>query len=338
MKKPYLFPGLLLFTLSLFGQAKIDSLIQQGVYLHDAGQYDKAIEIYKKALAMDPNSDLANYEISYTYMSAKDYENSIKHSSKVIELNKDYVLQAYLTKGSSLDYLGKTNESIKLFEKGLKKFGDDHLLYYNLGYDYYKINNYDKAEEAFFNAIKTNPTHASSHLMLAQLMADLNKNVQSLLCLHYFLLLEPNTERSKTAFRLLEKQFGGNVEKDKEKPNQINILVGIDQMDSEFGPANLMISMLEASKSIEENKGKSEEQLFVENTKSFFEILGELKKNKNKGLWWDFYVPFFNDLASSDHIDTFCYYITQSSKDKSLEWLQNNNPKIVLFDQWLKEK
>jgi tetratricopeptide (TPR) repeat protein len=338
MKKFSSILGLFLFTTSLFGQTKIDSLIQQGVYLHDAGQYDKAIEIYKQALAIDPNSDIANYEISFSYMSAKDYENSIKHSNKVIELNKDYVLQAYLTKGSSLDYLGKTNESIKLFEKGLKKFGDNYLLYYNLGYDYYKIKNYDKAEEAFANAIKTNPNHASSHLILAQLMADLNKNVQSLLCLNYFLLLEPNTERSKTAFRLLEKQFGGNVEKDKEKPNQINILIGADQMDSEFGPANLMISMLQASNYTEENKGKSEDQLFIENTKSFFNILGELKKDKNKGLWWNFYVPFFNDLANSDHIETYCYYITQSSKDKSIEWLKNNNPKIVLFDQWLKEK
>lgn len=338
MKKLYLLFGLVLFPNFLSGQTNIDSLIQQGVYYHDAGKYDKAIELYKQALSIDPNSDVANYEIAMTYMYAKDYENSIKFSDKVIDIGKNNVLQAYITKGSSLDYLGKTDESIKILEKGLKKFGANYLLYYNLGYDYYKIKNYNKAEEAFTNAIKANTNHASSHLLLGYLMADQKRNVQSLLCLYYFLFLEPDTERSKTAFRILDEQFGGNVQPDKEKPNQINIVLNNDQIDSEFGPANLMISMLEASKSIEENKGKSEEQLFVENTKSFFKILGELKKDKNKGLWWDFYVPFFNDLANSDHIDTYCYYITQSSKDKSLEWLKNNNPKIVLFDQWLKEK
>lgn len=338
MKKLYIISVLIIYTITLSGQTKVDSLVQQGVSLHDEGQYNKAIELYKQALAIDPNSALANYEIAFSYMAAGDYENSIIHSDKVIGLNKDYVLQAYLTKGSSLDYLGKTAESVKLFEKGLRKFGDNYLLYYNLGFDYYRIKNYEKAEEAFVKAIKINPGHSSSHFLLARLMADQNKNVQSLLCLNYFLLLEPNTSRSKTAFQLLEKQFSGNVQKDKDKPNQINILVSTDQKDSEFGAANLMISMMQAANLTEENKGKTEAQLFAENTKSFFNILGELKKNKNKGLWWDFYVPFFNDLAHSDHLETYCYYITQSLKDKSTEWLNNNNPKLVMFDLWLKGK
>jgi tetratricopeptide (TPR) repeat protein len=338
MKKLYTILILFLFSISVSGQTKVDSLVQQGVTFHDEGQYNKAIELYKQALAIDPSSALANYEISFSYMAAGDYENSIIHSDKVISLNKDYLLQAYLTKGSSLDYLGRTAESVKLFEKALRKFGDNYLLYYNLGYDYYRIRNYEKAEVAFVKAIKVNPGHSSSHFLLARLMADQNKNVQSLLCLNYFLLLEPNTSRSKTAFELLEKQFGGNVEKDKDKPDQINILVGADSKDSEFGAANLMISVMKATNFTEENKGKTEEQLFTENTRSFFNILGELKKDKNKGLWWDFYVPFFNDLAKSDHLETYCYYISQSSKDKSAEWLNNNNPKIVLFDLWLKGK
>ena len=113
MKKLYLLIGFVLFPCFLSGQTNIDSLIKQGVYYHDAGEYDKAIDLYKQALNIDPNSDAANYEIAMTYMYAKDYENSIKYSDKVIELNKNNVLSAYITKGSSLDYLGKTDESIK---------------------------------------------------------------------------------------------------------------------------------------------------------------------------------------------------------------------------------
>jgi tetratricopeptide (TPR) repeat protein len=338
MKRFYLFSGLVLITLYLSAQTRIDSLIQQGVYYHDAGEYNKAIELYNQALKIDPNSDAANYELAMTYMYAKEYENSIKYSDIVIELNKKNVLQAYTTKGSSLDYLGKTNESIKTFEKALRKFGAHYLLYYNLGYDYYKMKNYDKATEAFTNAIRLKSSHASSHLLLGYVMADQKKDVQSLLCLHYFLFLEPNTERSKTAFQLLKKQFGGNVRPDKEKPDQINIVLSTDQMDSEFGPASMMISMLEASGVTEREKGKTEDQLFMENTKSFFNLLGELKKEKNKGLWWDFYVPFFNDIANSDQIETYCYYISQSSVDTAKIWLNNNNPKLVLFDLWLKNK
>jgi Tfp pilus assembly protein PilF len=338
MKKSILLTVGFYITINLFGQSQIDSLIQLGINYHDAGDYAKAIEFYKQALALDPNNPNANYEIAYSYMLAKDYENSIKYSDLVINFDNKNALSAYLTKGSSLDYLGKTDESIKLFEKAIKKFGDNYLLYYNLGYDYYRADNKEKAEKAFINAIKTKSNHTSSHLMLAQLMADQNKDVQSLLGLYYFLFIEPNTERSKTAMNLLEKQFGGNVQKDKDKPNQINIVLNSDQIDNEFGAASMMLSMMEASNSVEENMNKSKDQLFIENTTSFFKILGELKDKKKNGLWWDLYIPFFYDLANSDHMDTFCYYITQSTRKSSIDWLEKNNPKIVLFDQWLKNK
>jgi len=337
MKKEKLILGLLLIPTLIYCQAGVDSLVQIGIYYHDNGEYDKAIETYKKALEIEPNSALVNYEIAMTYMYANAYENSIKHSDKVIELNDKYLLQAYITKGSCLDYLGKTNESIKLFEKGIKKFGDHHLLFYNLGYNYYKLSEYDKAEEALINAINSKPDHPTSHLILGYLMTDQNRKVQSLLCLHYFLFLEPNSERAKTAYNLLQTQFGGNVERDKDKPDQINIFLDPDQAGTEFGAADLMISMLEALKTLEENEGKSEDELFIENTTSFFKILGELKKKKNKGLWWEFYVPFFYQIAESEHIETYCYYISQSTNINAQKWLNENVDKITEFDTWLQE-
>ncbi|MCB9015755.1 MAG: tetratricopeptide repeat protein [Lentimicrobiaceae bacterium] len=338
MKKQILIFGLFLIPTLIYSQINIDSLIQTGIQYHENGQFDKAIEAYKTALEIEPNSPLINYEIAMTYMYAKDYKNSIIHCDKVIELNDKYLLQAYITKGSSLDYLGETKKSIKLFEAGIKKFGAHHLLYYNLGYNYYNLKEYDKAEEALINAIEIKSDHASSHLLLGYLMTDKNQKVQSLLCLHYFLFLEPNSERAKTAYNLIQKQFSGNVGRDEDNPSQINIILDPNQLETEFGAAGMMISMLEASKSLEENKGKSGDELFIENTTSFFKILGELKKKKNTGLWWDFYVPLFYDIAKSEHIDTYCYYISQSSNDTALEWLRENDKRIDDFNRWLSEQ
>ena len=197
---------------------------------------------------------------------------------------------------------------------------------------------YKKAEEWLINAIELNSGHSSSHLMLAYVMTDLNRRVQSLLCLHYFLFLEPNSKRSGDAHKLLEQQFGGNVQKDENDPTQINIYLNEATSDTEFGPADLMISLLEASKSIVENKDKSKEELFIENTSSFFKTLGELKDKKKKGLWWDYYVPFFYDIAKSEHIDTYCYYISQSTNGNSEVWLENNEEKIESFSEWLREE
>ena len=338
MKKQIFIIGLLLFPTLIYSQSNIDSLVQIGIQYHDNRQFDKAIETYKTALEIEPNSALIHHEIALTYMYAKEYEKSIMHCDEIIKLDDKYLLQAYDTKGSCLDYLGEPKKAIKLFKKAIKKFGDYYLLYYNLGYTYYNLNEFDKAEEALINAINSKPDHASSHLLLAYLMMDKNQRVQSLLCLHYFLFLEPNSERAKIAYILLHEQFGGNVEIEKNNPNQINIFFDPNQSETEFGAADLMISMLEASKFLEENDGKSKEEMFIENTTSFFKVLEELKNKKNNGLWWEVYVPMFYDIAKSEHIDTYCYYISQSTNDKAIEWLNDNEAKIYQFDEWLKKQ
>ncbi len=338
MKKHFLIFGLLLLSTFLYSQISVDSLVEVGIQYHDNGEFVQAIETYKTALEIEPNSPLVNYEIALTYMYSGDYQNAIKHSDKVIKRNDKYLLQAYLVKGSCLDYLGKTKESIKLFKKGIKKFGDDHLLYYNLGYNYYNIKEFDKAEKAFIKAINTKANHASSHLFLGYLMYEKNQRVQSLLSLHFFLLLEPNSERSQNAYNLLQSQLSGGVERNQEEPGKIDIFLSPDQLKSEFGTIDMMITILEASKSLEENEGKSDDQMFIENTTSFFKILGEHKTKENTGFWWDFYVPFFYLIAESEHIDTYCYYISQSTKETAADWLKENEKRVTDFAKWLSEE
>ncbi len=327
--------SLLLFSFHSYSQSEIENFVKEGIQYHDNGEFDKAIQYYEKALKIEPKSTLVNYEIALSYFSKGDYRKALEYSDVVLKQNKDLMLQAYMTKGSALDMLGKTKESIKLFNKSIKKTGGHYLLYYNLGLNYYKINDLVNAEENVIKAIELNPNHSSSHLMLANIHNQKGNSVQTLLSSHYFLLLEPNSQRSLEAYSMLQQNFGGNVSKDKEKPNTINILLSPNN-DSQFGAAELMVSMLEASKSLEENEGKSDEEMFVENTDKFFKVLGELKEKKNKEIWWTFYTSFFYDLAKSEHLETYCKYITQIGNENSKKWIEDNNNALTEFDNWLK--
>jgi hypothetical protein len=333
MKNLFLLSILLLFSVGIKAQNALDSLVSIGIQYHDNGAYELAIEKYQEALEIDPKSPLVNYEIGMTYMYLEEYEKALMHCDVVLEQKELYILETYITKGSCLDYLGQTKESIKLFKKALKKYGQHHLLYYNLGYDYYKIHEDDKAMESLEMAINLRPGHASSHLLLGYLMSDKKLKSQSLVCLYYFLLLEPESERASAAYDLLMEQLGGNVESN--GSDEITIFFDPENADSEFSAADLMVSMLEASKSLEENKDKTPDELFIKNTTSFFTILGELKDDKNKGLWWEFYVPLFYDLAQSDHMDTFCYYISLSSNQEAAVWVRDNEDRLKDFANWL---
>ncbi len=322
-------------AVNLFGQNdKVKELVSQGTELHDQGKYEDAIAKYKSALEIDKNSTLANYELSYTYMTIEKYNDAIKYSKKVIEQNSNNQHEAYIVLGTSYDMLGKPDKAINTYEEGLSKFPNSNLLNYNLALTSYNQKDYDKAEKAAINAVLAKPKHGSSHVILAVVMQMKGERVKSLLPLYYFLMLEPNSKRSKLNYHTLREQLGQGVNQENEKKINVNI-PSSSTKDSIFGAAEMMVSLLAASKYTDENKNKTDMELFVETTKSFFSILGELKKD-NTGFWWDFYVTKFYDLVQSDNYEAFCYYISQSTNSDDINnWISHNSDKMQKFKDWL---
>jgi Tetratricopeptide repeat len=326
---------ILLFTLqfsALFAQeATVTDLVNQGIKLHDKGDYDGAIDFFKKALLLNPKSAYANYELASTCFAIKDYKNSIKYIDKVIAINSDYMDQAYILKGSAQDILGKPRDAVKTYKKGLQKYTQNYLLYYNLALTSFNLKEYKDTDAALRSALKLYPSHASSHFLMSLSMLVQEKRVKGILSLYNFLLLEPKSKRTASALKTLEEELAKGVKKDNEKSVTVT-LPGKEDTD-EFYTAELMLGLLESSKINEINKNKTAAQLFAENTNTLFTILGEMKKDK-KGFWWDFYVDYFYTLATNKHTEAFCYYITQSKEEVYNEWIKDNLPKLEAFSEW----
>lgn len=325
---------LLIFTLiitGLFAQQPVTELITQGIKLHDKSDYTGAIDLFKKALLIDKKSAHANYEIASSYFSMKDYANSIKYSNAVIALNIDYIDQAYMLKGSAQDISGKPREAVKTYVQALKKYPGNHLLYYNLALTSFNLKEHKDVDNALQKALKINPYHASSHILLAYSMLVQENRVKGILALYNFLVLEPKGARAVTALNLLEKELKKGIKNQAEK--SVTGTPPDKKDDDEFYTAEIMLDLLESSRLNESNKGKSAAVLFAENTSSFFTILGEMKKS-HKGFWWNFYVDYFYTLASDNHAEAFCYYIIQSKDDTYTQWVQNNLAKAEAFSTW----
>lgn len=333
MKNLFVFYLLLQGCISLTAQSQIELLVNEGTKLHDEKKYTQAIEKYKEALKLDPQSWLAHYEMAFTYYESKSYENTITHAEESIKNDKNNAYYSYVILGSAYDLVGKPKKAIKVYEKGIKKFPEKYLLYYNLALTKYNINDLKGAEPHAIKAIKLNPNHASSHLLLAHLNKNKGLRSKAVLSLYYFLLLEADSPRSKDALTLLKSLLEKGVTRRDEK--NIDVTLNMND-DKEFGASDLMMSLLEASKSLEENKDKSTGVLFYENTESFFKILGELnEKNKKQDFHKSFYVPYFKKMVVDDHVETLSYYIQMSSKDREvLLWLETNGGKISKFGEW----
>ncbi len=331
MKRLLFLFSILLVTCWSFGQnSEIKSLVQEGIKFHDNGEYEKAVEKYKEALSIDPNSSLVNYEISFSYLAEKDYKNAEKYSKKVIDLNDGNLLSGYITYGSALDMQGKTNKSIKVYEKAMKDF-DNYLLYYNHAISCFNNGETSKAYESALKAINNNSSHASSHLILSKIMEKQGVRIKAMLPLYFFLLIEPNTQRASIEYHTLRNYIDHGVTKTSDK--NIDVVVPMNE-DTDFGAAEMMISLSKASNNLEENEGKTELQLFAENNDGIFKILGELKK-ENTGFWWDFYVPFFYDLANANLTETYSYYISQSQGEEVTTWFDEHSDDFDRFKVWM---
>ena len=245
--------------------------------------------------------------------------------------------EAYIVLGSSLDLAGKPAKATKIYEKGLAKFPNSNLLNYNLALTAYNQKDYNKAEKAAINAIMAKPEHGSSHIVLSAVMQEKGQRIKSLLPLYYFLMLEPNTKRSLMNYNSLRNQLGQGVERKDEMNINVNVPISSSTSD-DFGAAEMMVSLLAASRYTEENKDKSDIDFFIETNEGLFSILGELKKD-NHGFWWDFYVTKFYDLIESNNYEAYSYYISQTTNSELVnKWIIDNSDKMEQLIEWISKK
>ena len=338
---------LLFLSLSVFSfaQSSIEDIVREGIGYHDAGDFDKAIETYKKALKIDPKSTLVNYEISLSYLRKEDYKNAVKYANKVLKQKEDHMTSAYVAKGTALDMMGKTQQSIELFEEAIAGGDTHYLIYYNLAINHLKIKNLDQAEPNLIEAINSNPSHASSHYQLARINHWRDNPVQSVLASHFFLLIEPDTDRSKEVFKMMKYHMGGKVTRDENNAKNLTITLN-PNADSAFSAAELTLSILSLSDDLAKDALEELDldgeivgaDAFTRNTQSLITVLEETADKGRDEIWWNLYIPTLQEIATSGHLEAYCHYIRLGNEEESVKWLEENEDKLDAFIKWINEE
>jgi len=302
-------------------------LIQQGIELHDAGQYEAAIEKYNEALKIRPDSKLAYYEIAYSYASLHKYEESISYGHKAFasaEDRPDLDLMIYTILGSSYDDVGKPEEAIKLYDEGLSK-GDNYLLFYNKGLTYHRMNKLAEALDCYKNALLLNISHPTSNLNVARIYLQTDDIVSPFFYYTNFLLLEPNTNRSQIAFQEL---FASG------ESNNITIPTNDQQM------LHLTLSMaFKAAHSMEKDE-KIPAISPYHKLLNVFQVVYSMKdkvnlEKLNDDICAGYYAPLFFAACEDGYMELLCRYLTYSLDEESSKWVEENGNKFDAFFIWL---
>lgn len=331
----------------------VQTLIQEGVVLHDSAEYKKAIEKFEQALKINPKSTLALYEISLSYLELKDYKNASKYSTQVINSNdKSLSVGAYAVKSEALAEMNQIDKAIALLQEGLIKNGDSYLLHFNMALNYYKKGNIDKTLEHVSRAIELDKTYSGAFLLNAYAQRDKGFWVRSIYSFQMFLLLEPDSKRSKNAFEemlqtmlvkpvseqpversFIQQQLMRNSP-DNTTQYKTPPLSTEEGLDRNF-LYNAMKSTLDSLKA--EEKDTDFYGAFKEVNKTILNVLEKETNVVKTGAFWAFNYPFFSSILNSNHYETFCRYISVSYFPESLEWWENNKTEAENFIHWFEK-
>jgi tetratricopeptide (TPR) repeat protein len=324
-----------------------EGFIKKGVELFEDGKFKEAIEQYELALKIEPKNTTALYEMSYTFISLKKYDDAIKYAEKVIKLKNGSEDLAYTNLGTAYDMLGKPKKAIKAYEEGIKAFPNEYNLHYNLGITLYRQKEFDKAEIAAMSSIKNNPKHANSHNLLANVELEKNKKIKSLLPFYGYLMLKPTGKISVAIREELEKSYvsGVNVKQDGGSGNRtIYINAAMFGNKEEFGSEESTMSLMASIMSIKLDKkiedslkiSKTPEGIFLRNTETLFGLLSKKERKPTDSFWQTTYVNPIKELYDAKHVEAFCYSIYGNTEEVK-KWQEENVEKVVAYGNWLKE-
>ncbi|MDR2955809.1 MAG: tetratricopeptide repeat protein [Prevotella sp.] len=310
-------------TLTIYAQPSSEKLIKQGVTLHDRGKYKDAITLYEEALKVNPSSMSAMYEMSLSYLHLKDYDKAIRYSERIISSNfQALLMDAYIVKSTALASQRKMPDAIRLLNEALDKCGGQYLLHFNLGLCYFNNKDNKMAIQHLRKAIEIDATHSSAFLLYAYALNDMERWVQSFYAFHFFLLLEPNTERAKEAFGEMFDLINTKVD------------AGSEKLNPEEGVDRKRIYDLIQTKKTGATDDISKYTFFEEASKAIFHTMSQMENDSLNGLLWYFFVPTYEEILGSGHFETYCRYVSVSYFPASLSWWENNKTQVDHFIEW----
>jgi YVTN family beta-propeller protein len=99
-----------------------DSLNSIASLLLDKGYYEYAEKIYDALLELSPTSSSAMYNKGLAIFNLGQYEKSISVFEQVINLNKDYIAEAYTSKATALEYLKRPEDAKQFYDLATNEY------------------------------------------------------------------------------------------------------------------------------------------------------------------------------------------------------------------------
>ncbi len=312
-----------------------DTRFAEGVRLHDAGQYEAAIALYRDLLKDYPKHPRILYELAYSSLSAGKPKDAIDYAAPCLRLDSPYASDCYQLMGNAYDAQGDLAKGEKAFREGLKE--DPHVarLHFNLGVNLMHQKRTAAGIAEFQAGLQEDAAHPGSWRALGLASQDAGQRARAFVALARFLTLEPDSQRSSAAasqlWALLFEGVESASEEEGGKPGDVRITTTPpkeEQEEDETATAQgLAISLVAASRWLDEWRDKTDAQFFAYAFQQVLAIQTELDESaKTKDPFWSVVaLPYFRNAREAGQLEAMAYSIRRSLKEpETLRWLADH--------------
>ena len=220
-----------------------DKLSKEALYyrgnfaLYALGEADRAIDLYQRALKIDPDFVLARYDLAVTYRGMGEVDKAIAEYEKVLKINPRFpealsnlggqyfrkgdvkqavahfrraievypnFIQALSNLGAALNKLGQSKQALPHLKKALALDPEFAVAYFNLGNAHFAVGNLDAAEAAFHTAMQKGVDFLSLHWKLHEIHLKKGRRSQAIRELQIILQMDPEYTDAKKKLQELQ--------------------------------------------------------------------------------------------------------------------------------------
>ncbi len=318
--------------------------MKAAIRLHDAGDYDSALEIYQRLLKAYPDDGRVLHEMALTTSAKGDYKESISLAERALKKGTSDPASSWSLIGSDYDLLEKYDKGEKAFREGLRKYPDSAILHFNLGINLAKQGKNGPAAEELEEDLRLRPRHPGGWISLAKVAAAQGDRGKEFLATARFLTLEPEGPRSKDAsarlWALLMAGVSKKPGKNAEGKSNIEVTLTLPpkgkDKDADSGGAMIM-ALVAAARYTDDWENRSDAEFFAHALESVTAILSgaDDKPERLDPFWGPQAHDYFKAAKEHGHLEAMAYDMRRSLADPpTLQWLEEHPDAVAAYRAW----
>ena len=296
-----------------------DSIIKQGIRLHDQEKYADAIKQFNRITITDPQYLYAQYEKALSLSVSQNNDELQTHLENLRSRMPEYP-SLYIIYGNFLSNQEKLSESEIVFKEAEKHLSNSATYYFNTGILYLRMEERQKAADALKKAVHINPNYASAHYFLGLLALEDGQVSQGTIALMSYLALVPSGKYSENAILKMNLKYGENF-LDKPKLKLSDSGDNFDELDQILRNQLALSKNYKIKSTIDENVIR-QMQAVAEYSSGH--------KSEN-GFFETTYLPWIKALYDRNQFEGFSYYSLESMEGKLGKKLTSQKKKTTAF-------